>query len=155
MKNVDELPERIIEVYKITTPKCGYFVFWATKNDRLSLEVEPFVLKEADKYYPYKHHIRGDDLLYFRTFAPDIILYDKRFKAQTWEDAMKWEIYHVIEKGLLNRKAKINGEDVFLKFVWTGDKVMKSRIDYKGQYTFRLVVEETFASESYGVLMNN
>lgn len=131
MGNADKLSEVIIEIKKITTPKCGYFVFWTNEKERLNLPVEPFILQEADNIYLDKHHIKGEGIMYFRKFSPDILRFDKRFKAQTWEDAMKWEIYNLIVNGDLNRKAKSHGENVFVRFIWTGEKVMKSAIEYK------------------------
>lgn len=130
MENIDKLSEVIIEINKIATPKCGYFVFWTNEKERLNLPVEPFILKEADNIYPDKHHIEGKDIMHFHKFSPNILTYDKRFKVQAWEDAMKWEIYNLIVNGALNRKAKNHDEDVFVRFVWTGKKVMKSDIEY-------------------------
>ncbi|MGE6487432.1 hypothetical protein [Paenisporosarcina sp. NPDC076898] len=132
MDNIDNLPEVTVGIFKITTPKCGYFVFWTSKSDRVNLNVEPFREKEGDINYPAKHHINGEDLLYFKEFNKNIVLYHKQFKAQSWEDAMKYEIYSVISNGSLNRKAKKeDNTEVFVRFIWNGKELKKTRIEYQ------------------------
>ncbi len=123
------LPEIIVEIYKIATPKCGYFVFWETKSKRLDINSEPFKIKEGDSKYPFEHHISGEDLLFFRKFNENIFLYNKQFTAQSWEDAMKYEIYTIIVHGWLDRKSKV--ADVFVRFVWTGEKMKQGKLLYK------------------------
>jgi hypothetical protein len=130
MENVDHLPEVIIEIYDVTAPECGYFVFWTNQTERMNVNVKPFILKEPDTIYPDKHHIKGDEVLYFKNFSSNIISFNKRFKEQSWKDAMKWEIYKIIDRGFLNRKAKNSGSDVFVRFVWSGEKVTKTTIEY-------------------------
>lgn len=125
-----EKPKEItVEIFNIKTPKCGYFVFYKDKRNRIDLNVEPFKIKEGDQLYPYKHHMCGEDLLYFKKYNKNIVLYDNRYKTQSWEDTMKYEIYSVINSGLLNRPAQFYGKEVFVKFVWSGEKVPKSIIE--------------------------
>ena len=52
MENVDHLPEVIIEIYDITAPESGYFVFWTNQKERMNVNVKPFILKEPRDLSP-------------------------------------------------------------------------------------------------------
>ncbi|NNU96524.1 hypothetical protein [Anoxybacillus sp. EFIL] len=121
------------DIYKITTPKLKYFVFWTSKKERLDLPNEPFKLKKPTKEFPYEYHMYGDDILIWRKYSDNIFLYDNRYTATSWENVMKYEIYQIISSGRLDKvvKDQFTGEDVYIKFKWTGDPVPKANIEYK------------------------
>lgn len=75
----------------------------------------------------------GDDILIWRKYSDNIFLYDNRYTATSWENVMKYEIYQIISSGRLDKvvKDQFTGEDVYIKFKWTGDPVPKTNIEYK------------------------
>ncbi|MFD1863052.1 hypothetical protein [Planococcus chinensis] len=126
---------RVIEVniFKITTPKVRYFIFWKSANERLNLTFEPFKIKKPTKEYPYEYHMYGDDILLWKEYSSSIFSYYDSYIPTSWENAMKYEMYTAILSGKLNRtgKYKQTGEKIEIKFNWVGDPVPKAKIEYK------------------------
>lgn len=122
-----------INIYKITTPKVEYFIFWESAKQRLNLNFEPFKVKEPSKELPYEHHMYSDDILLWKKYSNNIFSYHDNYVATSWENTMKYEMYTIILSGKLNRigKNKQTGEEIDIKFNWIGDPIPKAKIEYK------------------------
>jgi hypothetical protein len=125
------MEQYVIGINSVTTPKLGYFTFWKKTNMRVDENIFPFKIKPGDHYFDFEHHLSGDDVLFWQKFSHHIVPYSKNYTATSWENAMKYEIYKVINEGKMNQIFEKDGKKIEVIVKWTGKPVPASEICYK------------------------
>lgn len=116
---------------KITTGKRGYFRF--TTNGKMT--ITPFFpTLPGTPEYPYEHHIDDNRLNEMGTKWKEqgfnFFSFDKRMEQENdqykhltttgWEELMKYELYRLIQSGLLERTIEQDGKQITYRMKWTG-----------------------------------
>lgn len=125
------MEQYVVEIYSVTPPKLGYFTFWEKPSVRVDEPFVPFKIKSPDQYFDFEHHMSGDDILFWKKFSNNIIPYNNRYSATSWENAMKYEIYKIISEGKMNRTIEKNGKVIEVIINWTGKPLKDNVIRYK------------------------
>lgn len=117
---------------KITTGKRGYFRF--TTNGKMT--ITPFFpTLPGTQEYPYEHHIDSNRLDEMGTKWKEqgftFFSFDKRTEQENdqykhltttgWEELMKYELYRLIQSGLLERTIEQDGKQITYRMKWTGN----------------------------------
>jgi len=117
---------------KITTGKRGYFRF--TSHGKM-ITTPFFPTLPPTQEYPYEHHIDDNRLnemgSKWKEHGFTFFSFDKRMEQENdqykhltttgWEEMIKYELYRLIQSGLLERTVEQDGKQITYRMKWTGE----------------------------------